>query len=82
MSLGELQPPGEDRNQAESSLASKLACSPGAIAGGDFPRGRYIIRGPDQEQVREAVVSFSVLSCIARSCTFLVFMGLAEAKIK
>lgn len=32
---------GEDGNQAESQIVSKLACLPGALAGGDFPRGGY-----------------------------------------
>lgn len=66
----------------EMRKSCELACLPGTIAGGDFPTGGYIICGPDQEQVMEVEVSFSVLSHIARSCTFLVFMGLAKAKIK
>jgi len=31
VSLGELQPPGEDRNQGGSCLSSKLACLPGTM---------------------------------------------------
>lgn len=74
MNLGELQPPGEDRNQVRCSLASMLACLSGTVVRRDFPRGRYLIRGADEEQVREAVVSCSVpwswvlhLPCFHRS---------------
>jgi len=55
--------------------ASWLACL--ALLQGETSLEVGITRGPNQEQVREAVASFS-----ARSCTFLAFTGLAEIKIK
>lgn len=67
MNLRELQPPGEHRNQATRSLASKALLEVGV---------EYV------GLTREAVLSFSVLCPVVGSCTFLVFMGLGKAKIK
>lgn len=67
MNLRELQPLGEHRNQATRSLASKASLEVSM---------EYV------GLAKEAVLSFSVLCPMAGSCTFLVFMGLDEAKIK